>query len=523
MRKYFLTGLFQLLVCQFLFSQAQVRKLPAIINHPSLNLYAPFISADGNALLFTSDNGGDGVYVVSYTSRDPDWTAPAELPKYLSNRLNFLRGYALSGDGKKIYVTSAKSPVVGGYDIFAAELKGTTWSQPENLMMPINSKGNEGCPSFTPDGNTMYFMRCDKMDQVKAEGCKIFMSKKKNNGQWDEPVELPASVNNGNSQTPRIMADGETLIFSSDKMTPNKGGMDLYLCRFKNGKWSEPVPLEFLNSEKDDQYVSVSAVGRHVLKEEKGTRNNFELTEFLLPMNLRPKGLTKVEGKIEGATGAIPSYIAVTDIQSGKRIFSGKPAPDGSYFFYLQEGSVYELSVDPEQSNISYFAKVFDLRSEKISQKEKVNVTLKEPAPGDEFMMELVSFKPHSSDLEPLSLEELGRFSRMAKSNPDLKFEIHLTLLGYKQDSVQSSPDLTEVKFEPLEMVMDSVQDSTQQETIKPVAKVTYHNDRTLKQAQAINAYLTKEGLKPEQISFVVKAEESEDELPVLTIKAIVK
>ena len=105
-------------------AQAKTRRLPGIINHPSLNLYAPYISFDGNALLFVSDDGEDGALTVFYTSRENDWTEPVVLPKNVNHRLVYLRGFALSADGKKMYFTSIKSPTVGGYDIMTSECKG---------------------------------------------------------------------------------------------------------------------------------------------------------------------------------------------------------------------------------------------------------------------------------------------------------------------------------------------------------------------------------------------------------------
>ncbi len=225
----------------FLFAQAKTRRLPGVINHPSFSLYAPYISHDGNALLFVSNNGEDGALTISYTARETDWSEPVSLPKNVNHRLIYLKGFALSADGKRMYFTSTKSPVIGGYDIMSSELKGHTWSEPQNFMLPINSKTNEGCPSITPDGNAIYFMRCDKMDQSKASGCKLFQAEKKSNGQWGEPKELPANINTGNSQTPRIMADKETLIFSSDKMGSTKGGMDLYVTKLSE----VPGPIQF--------------------------------------------------------------------------------------------------------------------------------------------------------------------------------------------------------------------------------------------------------------------------------------
>jgi hypothetical protein len=485
-------------------AQAKTRRLPGIINHPSRNCYAPYLSFDGNALLFVSNDGEDGTLTVSYTTRESDWIEPVILPKNINHRLVYLKGFALSADGKRIYFTSTKSPIVGGYDIVTSELKGTTWSEPQNFMMPVNTKTNEGCPSLTADGNTMYFMRCDRMDQSKADACKLFYTKKKSNGLWDEPKELPANINTGNSQTPRIMADGETLIFSSNKMTTNQGGMDLYVTKLVDGNWSEPKPLDFVNTPQDDQFVSVAALGRYLLKEAPGKKESVELVEFLIPTDVRPKGMMKIEGTIKDPNNApVSSYISVRDLATNKRVFSGRPNADGSYMLYLSEGTKYELSIDPEQSNISYAAKQFDLTSDKIPQRERVNVILKQPSPGDEFPLEYVSFKPNSAELDPSSDVDLKRFLRMAKSNPQLKFEIQVLLNGYEQDTVMSNPDLTEVIVDSVATQYDEIDSLGQvfkKDTV--VIRSTYHNDRTLVQAQNIISYLTAQGAAADKFTY---------------------
>lgn len=521
-----------LLICSLfitdIIAQQPVRRLPSSINHPSLNLFAPFVSADGNALLFISNSGQDGALAVSYSAREKDWSPPVELPKHLNTRLNFMPGYALSADGKRIFITSAKSPVIGGYDILTAELKGNTWTNPENMLLPINSKTNDGCPSFTADGNTIYFMRCDRMDLNKADGCKIFRASRKPNGQWEEPVELPANINTGNSQAPRIMADQQTLIFASDKMG-GKGGMDLFVCKFENGNWSDPVPLDFVNTERDDQFVSVNALGRYLLKEAKGSRNNYELTEYLIPQHLRPKGLMKVEGKITTPEGTPASaYISLTDLNSRKRIYSGRPVKDGSYFLYVPEGSVYELSIDPELNNLSYFAKAFDLTGDRIPQVEKVNVIMRKPAAGDELTLDLVRFKPASAELDPISFDELKRLARLANANPGLKFEIQVLQKGYREDSLQNDPDLTESIVEEIHqpVAVDSTT-TTAADSMKTalvdsvnVQRVRYHNNRTGLQAKTIIEYLAVQGVKPEQLTVFTNSIPSMDSTNSLTVKA---
>ena len=482
--------------------QAKIRRLPSIINHPSLNLFAPYVSFDGDALLFVSDDGEDHTLTVSYTSRENDWKTPVVLPKHINHRLVYQKGFALNADGKRLYFTSSKSPTVGGYDIMWSDLTGNTWSEPQNFMLPINSKSNEGCPSVAADESALYFMRCEQMNQNEAGGCSLYVTRKMPNGQWGDPVALPDNINTGNSQTPRIMADGETLIFSSDQMSGGRGGMDLYLSRLQNGRWSNPQPLDFVNTEKDDQFVSVAALGRYLLKEAPGKRTS-ELVEFLIPQDLRPSGMMKLEGKItDPQDKAVAAYISVTDLNNSKRFYSGRPAADGSYMLYLKEGTVYEMSIDPEQSNMTFYTKKFDLTTERIPQRERVNATLKALEAGDELTLEHTTFAPYTATLDPSSEEELKRLARVLKANPELDVELQVMLTGYEEDSVQSNPDLTEVLIDSIATQveeMDTLDQVHMRDTV--IIHTTYHNDRTHKQAESVVQYLVAQGTEEQRFS----------------------
>lgn len=502
------------LLCLFLIpavrlhSQAKIRKLPTTINHPAINQYAPYMSFDGDAIIYLSDNAEDYAVVPFFSYRGGgDWKEPVPLPKNIYTRLNYLRGYTLGPDGKTLFLSTLKSPGVGGFDIWMCERKGAGWGEPKNLAVPINSKSNEACATLTPDGTTLYFQRCEKMDQQSASGCKIFMAKKKSNGQWNEPVELPANINTGNSQTPRILADAETLIFSSDKFPGNKGGMDLYLTRFSNGDWTSPQPLDFVNTQKDDQYVSVNGVGRYLLRDSPGAKKS-ELVEYLIPEDLRPRGLMRVEGKISDINGSVvSSYISVIDRIKEKRIFDGRPGSDGSFTLFLLEGGKYELAVDPEQSNFNFFSKVFDLSTGEIPQIEKISAILKPIEAEDEFDLNLISFKEYSAELTLSSEDELKRLARVVKSNPDYRFEIQVMLEGYLQDSLQTSPDLTEITSDSIVTRVDDIDSLGQlyhRDTI--VIKSMYHNDRTQKQAENIISYLITQGVTADNLNYFVNA-----------------
>src|SRR5690242_17319741 len=85
------------------FPQAKTRRLSTPINHPSVNTYSPFISADGNVLVYVSDNAEDNILTPFFSIRENnDWIEPIMFPKNIHTRLNFLYGFGLSADGKKM-------------------------------------------------------------------------------------------------------------------------------------------------------------------------------------------------------------------------------------------------------------------------------------------------------------------------------------------------------------------------------------------------------------------------------------
>lgn len=489
-------------------AQPKVRKLSTIINHPSLNLHAPFISADANVIVFISDNAEDYALTPFYSMRSrADWSSPKPLPRNVHSRLNFLRGYGLNADGTALYVSTIKGPGVGGYDLWMSEWRGA-WANPVNLGAPINSRAHEACPSLTPDGKTMYFMRCESMNQMDAGKCKIMRVDKKPNGQWGEPEELPAHINTGNSQTPRIMADGETLIFSSDAISPSKGGMDLYLTRLREGEWSQPVPLDFVNTEKNDQYVSVAALGRYLIRDTKGERN-YQLVEYLIPEALRPKGLTKIEGRVVDENGSpMMGYVSLVDVDTGERVYNGRAERDGTFMLYAAEGSRYELAVDPEFADRTYFLQRLDLTTEPLPQVERVHAVIRPLIPGDSIALDNVRFVDYDTALDTHhGSSELQRLTRLINGNPLLTFRIEVQFEGYRTDSVRSDPDLTEVRVDSVwwkYVDIDTLGQLYERDTLS--ARYTYHNDRTAAQARAVAAYLVSNGIPTERLSTLGKA-----------------
>ena len=105
------------------------------------NYFHPAISSDELTLIFSSDRpGGEGDYYLWVATR-------SSVEEPFGNITNL--GKQINTEGKeefptlrsdtRLYYSSDGLPGLGGFDLFYTELKDGEWSEPQNLMYPINS------------------------------------------------------------------------------------------------------------------------------------------------------------------------------------------------------------------------------------------------------------------------------------------------------------------------------------------------------------------------------------------------
>jgi hypothetical protein len=98
-------------------------------------------------------------------------------------------------------------------------------------------------------------------------------------------------------------------------------------------------------------------------------------------------------------------------------------------------------------------------------------------------------------------------------------------LNGYEEDSVRSSPDLTEILVDSMKMQIDDIDSLGQlykRDTV--VARTSYHNNRTQQQSTNIVAQLAKSGVDPNSLMVLTNAIPATlPENKKLTIKAVAR
>ncbi len=228
----------------------------------------PSISADGRTLYFASD-GPDyvGLPKIFRSERQADgaWSTPQLVEMPLETEDFAFRGSpCISYDGQTLFFTRAlvSGIYVARTRIWQSTRSGSGWRPPEDLGDIVNHPDASRAtahPSISADGQTLYF----SSDRPGGYGGTDLWLTRRVNGSWTEPVSLGPVVNStANDGEPSISPDGATLYFSSDR-PGGLGSTDLWVTHLVNGAWSEPRNLgPEVNSSGADREPEVAKNGR---------------------------------------------------------------------------------------------------------------------------------------------------------------------------------------------------------------------------------------------------------------------
>lgn len=416
----------------FLFAQQKQIQNPNLqtlgkpINTLAYSEFAPTVSADGNTMIFESDKSGRWRLYITTQIKPGVWTEPKDL-EVINNQVapgDFLGGPCISYDGNTLFFTSNMKGSIGGVDIWMSTRTGETWSAPKNLGKTINSTGYDGFPSLSADGYWLYFMRAAEGSSPTGQRCcEIFIAQKRG-AFFINPKPLPAPINLGCEGYPRIMADGRTLIFSSYR-PGGKGGYDLYESKYKNKAWSKPVPLEFINTSKDDELISVPASGDIIYLSSTMSNNKDDIYKIELPQEFRPDKIVVVEGNVidEETKKAIPAVVKVSDLKKKEKVQEVENnSTTGKYQLFLEEGRKYDVSV--VSKGHTFESEVIDLENVSKYKTVKKQIKLKPLKANTSFVLNNVFFDFDSSSLTKESELELERVVELLNTNPSMVVEI---------------------------------------------------------------------------------------------------
>jgi len=355
-------------------------KKPAISDAKATE-YAPTIQADGKTIIYEASSYGKSYKLFQARFNDKSWGEIEALEKInaTGDSTDLIGGPSLSFDGNTLYFFRSVGKMAN-HEIFFSQRTREGWGEPQNIGAPINTEGYEGFPSISADGRTLYFVRQNAEGAQSKEIKKleqfcysIYRTVKDKTGNWSKPEKLPWPINQDCEKAPRIMADGRTLIFSSNR-PGGKGGFDMYQTKLNDlGEWTMPENLAFVNTELDDQLPCISAEGDLMYY----TYNNNDIYSVVIPPKLRQFMNNIVQGFITDADtkAGIAAEIVVTDALTSEQVMTmGNNPDDGRYTLVLPVGRSFNLEFKKE--GYSSFTYALDLSNKKKYEQISLDVQL---------------------------------------------------------------------------------------------------------------------------------------------------
>lgn len=331
-------------------------KIPNINDDETIQ-FSPTISADGTILIFESENP-DGKWQLYQTNKDKNgvWSTPTPLNE-INDACSFVAGSNLSYDGNTLYYTAFIEGKSQTEDIYYSTKNGKYWSRPKKLEGVINTdEAYEGFSSISSDERQMYFMGVNvdyPMDKKNKENCfEIYVSEKSIKGVWQDPELLPEHINTGCVRDPVIMADNRTLLFSALNMG-EKGKFNLFQTQLElDGTWSEPIPLDFVNTEQNNLSPTIPASGKTMYFNSEG-----DLYTIGIPPEYRQFFNTSIVGYVRNYKNGrgLEAEITVRDANNLEPISIMRSNRSGRFNLVLNAGRNYKIEFKREGFLTQYF------------------------------------------------------------------------------------------------------------------------------------------------------------------------
>lgn len=432
----------------------------------NLDEYFPAVTADDQTFLYTRNNRTEQFpmqedFLVSQKINNV-WSSAKFVSGINTSGNEGAPGF--SADGQILFFTACAEidnsygPNRKGYgscDIFYSQKVGTAWSRPYNVGPTINSKYWETQPSFSADGKTLYFVSNRPGGLGSSD---IYYSVLKEDGSWGAPLNIGLKINTpGKEESVFIHPDGKTLYFSSNGHV-GMGGLDIYVIR-KNekGEWEEPVNLGYpINTNGDENSLLVNGSGNlaYFASNRAGGFGGLDLYQFDLYDAVRPDKITYLKGKVYDAKTKAPlgAHFELIDLATAKQmIVSDANSGNGEFLVTLPVDKDYALNVT--QPGYLFYSENYSLKELKdFSKPYLMDVPLQPIDTGSIVELKNVFFETAKYDLKEESKVELNKLVSFLTLNKTLRIELsgHTDNVGDKKMNLTLSQNRAKAVYDYL-------------------------------------------------------------------------
>ena len=410
--------------------------MPGAINTLADEYYGA-LSLDGRHMILTRAGrglqqtvGGEDFFQSSMNEAG-EWSPPVLL-RGVNTRQNE-GAPTWTGDGMTMIFTACASPRdgygrrrgKGSCDLFETTWNPSKgeWGVGRNLGAP-NSAGWESQPSVSADGQTLVFAQSSRGRDKPSD---LVMCRRMASGGWSQPEPLPGLVNTPyTEESPFLHPDGQTLYFSSDGH-PGFGQLDVFVSRLQeDGSWGEPKNLgRGINSHGRDNSLMVSPDGQLAYFATTRGTDHLDLWQIPLHEEVKPIEVTVLSGRVVDDVSGQPltAEVVLVNAQTGGRVARVESTAGQGFAIPLPEEGDYTFEVS---------AQGFVFKVESYSQgvagtgasSDAVEIRLAPIADGVMFTLEAIQFETGKSLLRSSYQGGCERLASWMLAHPEVRVRV---------------------------------------------------------------------------------------------------
>jgi len=363
-------------------------------------------------------------------------------------------GPTLTADNRSMAITSCEL-LKNGYrncDIFITDKYHNHWTDFKSLDIINQQNTWEAQPSFSANGDRIIF----SSDRNGGYGgLDLYSINYDSNGVWGELVNLGPRINtSGDEKSPFIHADNEHLFFSSNGHL-GLGDFDVFVVSLHNDK--NPMNLGYpINTPRAEVGFGVSArrpIAYFSSNDEIGdlsASSSYDFFQFVLPEKYLPDNVAFVQGQINGAHYFPKGLQLRIENLSTKKVSRVRvDQKTGKYTAVLNNSNPNDYLFSIDSRNIGYTS----TRVRLDNGQDDYNVpalVAKKLEIGESFDLYSVLFESNSYVLSKQDEQALRSFARYFKSNPSLIVELqgHTDNIGHSEDNLLLSQKRSKAVFD---------------------------------------------------------------------------
>ena len=421
---------------------------------------SPVITADGRRLYigrypFKGNIGDPNKEDIYYSDLQPDgsWGLMKNQDRPLNNEgSNFL--ISITPDGNTVLVGNTYfpngRPRGGGVSISNRTADG--WQVPRPVQIDNYYNRNKFSEMSLDPSGTKLVMAIQRDDGLGEKD--LYVSAKRPNGTFTEPMNMRALNSWGNEMSPFIAADGETIYFATDGRR-GYGGVDIWMSRRLDDSWmnwSEPENLgPVVNTKSWDAYFTVAAKGDYAyLSATNDANNSADIYRVPLTPGVRPNPVVLVRGRVLDAKTKKPieAFVEYESLTKDRMVGEARSEPiTGEYAIALPAGDLYGFLATAKD----YYPVSDQLDTRELTEYAEINRDLfLVPVKVNEIIrLNNLFFDSGESELRTESKRELDRLAIFLNSKGRITIELsgHTDNVGTANDNkILSQARVNEVR-----------------------------------------------------------------------------